>query len=257
MPALFRQNVRYFLIFFFIITFFLAFELTSLILALFGISRGRVRNAFIHSWARLILRILNCRVAVEGPLPQTKYVLVSNHLSYLDIVLFLSFLDVVLISKSEVRNWPLLGYIISRANTIMVDRNDRRSTLRVRGEILENLKSGNGIIFFPEGTSTNGTEVRKFYSALFSAPADEKIPVYACALSYHSPEGWPAANDSVCWWDEITFMAHLYKLCRLPGFQARVRFAGDPIITEDRKEMARLSETKVRELFIPSGTIEA
>src|SRR5436305_324830 len=141
-------------------------------LLLFGAPRARARfsSRFFRGWSRLLLRLLHIRVETSGEAPSPPFLLVANHLSYLDILVLASRLPCVFVSKAEVRSWPLLGPICTALGTLYIDRQQRRDIPRVMLDIEKALDRGLGVVFFPEGTSSKGETVAPFKSPLLALP---------------------------------------------------------------------------------------
>src|SRR5919205_3259026 len=114
--------------------------------------RGRVFRA----WARAVARVVGMRVGVCGVAPRGPFLLVSNHLSYVDVVALASRLECVFVAKSEVARWPVVGRLCRSVNTIFVNRRNRRSLPRVLDAVNQSLREGSGVVLFAEGTSTSG-----------------------------------------------------------------------------------------------------
>lgn len=220
-----------------------------LLLAAAPKARRRFRQGLFRAISRALLRLLRFEVRVTGPVPEAPFLLVTNHLGYLDITVLASRLPVRFVAKKEVRGWPLLGPICRGFGTIFIDRSDRRDIPRVLAEIEVALERGEGVILFPEGTSTSGDEVLSFRSPLLALPARKGFPVHAAALRYRTREGEPSARDAVCWWGETALFPHLLGLFRLSRVEAFLDFAPEPIVDEDRKRLAeRLREAVVERL---------
>jgi 1-acyl-sn-glycerol-3-phosphate acyltransferase len=214
----------------------------------------RFRAGLFRATCRALLRLLRFEVRVSGPPPRAPYLLVSNHLSYLDVIVLASRLPARFVAKEEVRSWPVLGLLCKGFGTIFIDRADRRDIPRVLSEILESLLLGEGVILFPEGTSSSGDEVRSFRSPLLAQAAHERMPVHAAALRYRTPEGEPPARDAVCWWGEVPLFSHLLGLFRLSKVEAFLDFAPEPVVDEDRKRLAeRLREVVVERMDGENG----
>jgi 1-acyl-sn-glycerol-3-phosphate acyltransferase len=228
--------------------------LGALPLALAPRAWGRFRAGLFRATCRALLRLLRFEVRVSGPLPRAPYLLVSNHLSYLDVIVLASRLPGRFVAKREVRSWPVLGPMCKGFGTIFIDREDRRDIPRVLAEILESLSRGEGVILFPEGTSSSGDDVRSFRSPLLAQAAHERLPVHAAALRYRTPEGEPPARDAVCWWGETALSQHLLGLFRLSKVEAFVDFAPEPVVDGDRKRLAeRLREAVVERIDGKNG----
>ena len=134
---------------------------------------------------------------------------------------------------------------------IFIDRGNRRDIPRAGEEIVKKLNEGEGVIIFPEGTSTKGEDILPFNSSFFEFAAKIDLPVSYAALRYATPPGGPAPSERVCWWDDTTFMQHLWRLFSLKGFTAIVTFGDEPVSGPERKELARTLRKKVKELFVP------
>lgn len=213
----------------------------------------RIHEAIVRGWARGCTRLLGVRVAVHGPVPQAPYYLVCNHLSYLDIVVLMSVVPATFVAKSEVARWPFLGRLARGANTIFIHRGQRSDVVRVNQEIAAILEGGGGILVFPEGTSSRGTEVLPFRSSLLDPAVRIGHPVAFASLAYQTPEGWPAASESVCWWGDMTFPGHFYGLLQLPRVEASLRFGEETVTADGRHELARRLQHAVSDQFTPSS----
>ena len=218
--------------------------------ALAGVgAEWRVRMTGV--WSTCLAWILSMRIEVEGTAPPRGVLLVSNHLSYIDIVLLSSRVRCSFVSKSDVADWPLIGHLARLVGTLFIDRNRRRDVVRVAGEIRARLARGRTVVVFPEGTSTNGVNVAPFRSSLLEPAIASALPVYYATIRYSVPAGEAAATDSVAWWGDMSFAPHLAHLMRMSGFTARVVFGAEPIEETDRKSLARRLHSAVASRFIP------
>lgn len=208
------------------------------------------RNFNFRTWAKLTSTLLGMRVVARGTPPHAPFLLVSNHLSYMDIVAFAWRLDCVFIAKSEVATWPVLGLLCRSMGTIFVDRNSRPDVLRVNRLIEKALRSGKGILLFPEGTSTPGAEVLPFHSALLEPAVRRACPVSFATVSYRTAVGQAPAHQSVCWWGEMSFLPHFYRLLQLKSVEATLVFGSHSIRADDRKLLARKLWQAVKDEFI-------
>ncbi|MCI0418393.1 MAG: 1-acyl-sn-glycerol-3-phosphate acyltransferase, partial [Acidobacteria bacterium] len=208
------------------------------------------RSLNFQTWAKLTSVLFGMRVGARGTPPQAPFFLVSNHLSYMDIVAFASKLDCVFIAKNEVAKWPVLGLLCRSMGTIFVDRNSRLDVPRVNRLIEEELRSGKGLLLFPEGTSSRGAEVLPFHSALLEPAVRGGSPVSFATVSYRTPVGQAPAHQSVCWWGEMPFLPHFYRLLQLKSLEATLGFGSHSIRADDRKLLARKLWQAVKEDFI-------
>jgi 1-acyl-sn-glycerol-3-phosphate acyltransferase len=195
--------------------------------------------------------IAGIKIKLIGTPPKQPYFLVSNHLGYIDIPVVRSVVTGVFVAKHEIEDWPMLGTMIRNMGTIYVDRTRRRSIPEAGAEVVERLNEGEGVIVFPEGTSTKGEIVLPFNSSFLAFAAKTDIPVSYVSISYQTPEGAPSPSEAICWWDETPFFSHILRLLSVGSFTAIVNFGETPIIEPDRKQLAATLRSKVAESFVP------
>jgi 1-acyl-sn-glycerol-3-phosphate acyltransferase len=227
------------------------FVVGALVVAPFKQAAQSWRNCIFRSWAKALLAVLGIKLSVSGTRPAAPFFLVSNHLSYVDVIVFASQLDCVFIAKQEVASWPVLGAFCRGFNTIFVDRQRRGDVARVNQLIAQTLAAKSGVVLFPEGTSSPGACVLSFKASLLEAAAQTKQPVAYASVSYRTPAGQPPAHLAVCWWGEMTFLAHLYALFQLPEFEATLVFGAQTIQATDRKLLASQLWQAVSQQFTP------
>ena len=191
------------------------------------------------------------KVKIIGAPPRSPFFLVANHLSYTDIPVFRSVLETVFVAKGEIEGWFMAGKIVRDMGAIFIDRQNRRDIPRAGALILDRIGSGEGVMVFPEGTSTKGEEVLKFNSSFLEFAAKAHLPVYYAAITYRTPENERPASTAVAWWDDISFMAHLWRLFQVPKLEATITFGEEPILANDRKVLAQELQKKVSEQFTP------
>lgn len=213
--------------------------------------RVRWRQRAFHSWAQGFVVISNMKVEIVGIPPEPPFFLVSNHLGYADIAVIRSVVSGVFVAKSEVRDWFLVGRIIRDMGMIFVDRNNRRDIVRAGAQIISKLDDGEGVIVFPEGTSTKGEHVLPFKSSFLQFAAERDVPVSYLSISYRTDLHSMPASKLVCWWDDTPFLVHLWRLFQLKELYAYLNFGEEPIRDPDRKKLASELHTKINEGFIP------
>lgn len=228
----------------------------TLLLLPLATPRQTWRLRCFRNWAQGTLAILRVAVRLSGPTPrQGPFVLVTNHLSYLDVVLIARLVPSVFVAKSEVRSWPVWGVLSRAMGTVFVDRSKPSDTRRVASTMARILASGVNVVVFPEGTSTDGMAVARFRSSLLQAAAESRLPVYAGAIRYRTGGQDPPARMSVCWWGDMTFLPHFWELCGVSRIEALVAFDPEPATADDRKLLTRTMHSRVVALHagLPDG----
>ena len=191
------------------------------------------------------------RIEVIGTPPKPPFFLVCNHLSYTDIGALRAVTKGVFVAKGEVQNWFLAGRICRDMGTIFIDRANRRDIPRAGEEIVKRLDAGEGVIVFPEGTSTKGEEVLPFNSSFLEFAARGGVPVSYASISYRTPPDGPPASATACWWTDIGFFAHLWGLFKIKEYTATVVFGDHPVTNPDRNALAAELRQRVAESFTP------
>jgi 1-acyl-sn-glycerol-3-phosphate acyltransferase len=217
----------------------------------FRSDKVRWRQRIFYLWTRSFVRVSRMRIEMTGTPPKPPFFLVTNHLSYADIAAIRTIVNGVFVAKAEVKTWFLAGQICRDIGTIFIDRSNRRDIPRAGDEILERFDLGEGVTVFPEGTSTAGKEVLPFNSSFFEFAARAGLPVSYAAIGYTVPPGQPPASQVVCWGEDISFLAHMWRLLKLPEYTAFVRFGDEPVTDPDRKQLAADLHRHVAELFVP------
>ncbi|HEY5041352.1 MAG TPA: lysophospholipid acyltransferase family protein [Verrucomicrobiae bacterium] len=208
-------------------------------------SKRLARAAWLHRASRRHLRIFNYSAVVAGPVPQNG-LLVTNHLSYLDVLAISAVTPAVFVAKSEIRGWPLFGWLAALAGTVFVERERRTQVGAVNREIQNALDEGALVVLFPEGTSTNGEDVLPFRSSLLEPATTGAQPIAIGCLHYEIEDG-DACNE-ICWWGNRAFFPHLLNLAGKKSIRATLRFAKFERTTNDRKELAKQLREAVLEL---------
>ncbi len=209
------------------------------------------RQMIFGTWARTFVKILGMKIEVIGKPPHPPYFLVCNHLSYTDIPALRAVTEGDFVAKGEIESWFLAGRIVQDMGAIYINRQNRRDIPRAGAKIIERLNGGEGIIVFPEGTSTKGEKVLPFNSSFLEFAAKTDLPVSYATITYKTPNNQPKASDVVCWWEDISFGDHLFRLFKVPKFTAVIKFGDETVLKTDRKELARTLCEKVSEQFTP------
>ncbi len=209
------------------------------------------RQIIFRTWAQIFVKISGMTIEVVGKPPRPPFFLVSNHLSYTDIPALRAVTEGVFVAKGEIESWFLAGKIVGDMGAIFINRQNRRDIPRAGAEIIKKLNNGEGVIVFPEGTSSKGEKVLPFNSSFLEFAAKTDLPVSYAAISYKTPPGQPKASEVVCWWEDISFAAHIFRLFHVGKFTAVITFGDETVLETDRKELAKTLWEKVSKKFIP------
>ena len=199
------------------------------------------RGEWSQSCGRPLMDALGIDLSVEGE-PPARGLLVSNHLSYLDVLIYGASLPCVFVAKAEIRRWPFFGRMARAGGTLFVNRSSRTSAETVTAQIAARLKGTVPVLFFPEGTSTDGSKVLRFHSRFFTPAIAARVPVTACSVRYVMEDGTP--ERELCWFGNAPFLPHVLKLLGAAGFSAKVCF-GEPQVYSDRRTAADQTHAEV------------
>lgn len=210
-----------------------------------------VRIEVLHRWSRRTLPRMGIRIDCADA-PPSAGLIASNHLSYLDIMVYSAIAPCAFVSKREVRAWPGVGWIATLAGTIYVDRSRRSETHSIQPEIQSALAGGLRLFLFPEGTSSDGSRVLPFHSSLFQPAVDLRVPVSAASIAYAIPDGVPGTE--ACYWGDMSLFPHLANLLGKHSVTATVKFSPNSFLFTDRKQASlQMHEEVVR---LKSSSVE-
>ena len=201
-------------------------------LALLGARRRRLAwcNRMARTWFRALARIVGMRVVLHGRPPEPPFLLVSNHQSYVDIVLLGGAAGGVFVAKAEIARWPVFGHLGRSVGTVFVDRTTKRDLHRVAALLARALTGGRGVVLFPEGTTGPGPHLLPFKPSLLEVAATHDLQVHHALLRYDHPD--------VPWVDDTPFVAHVLGLLTIPSFTADLTFGETAIHDRERKRLA-------------------
>jgi 1-acyl-sn-glycerol-3-phosphate acyltransferase len=245
---------------FLVLAVFFAFTLPLMPLQLLFIATGsRYARTFPHWYHRQVCKIVGIRLNVDGEVAAEQGVLlISNHVSWIDITVLSAVAPVSFVAKQEVASWPFVSWLAKLQRSVFVDRNRRNEVGDKANEILERLASGDHIVLFAEGTSSDGNSVLPFKTALFAAakPMDGRrmganVSAQTLALTYPKIYGLPLCRRGrhvIAWYGDMDLASHAWRLLGLGPIDANIRI-GPPVPLDsfpDRKALARYAEDEVR-----------
>jgi len=213
------------------------------------------RRTFPHRYHRFVARLFGIRIRVLGKPPAGAALLLANHSSWLDIVIFSAVTPLSFVAKSEVNGWPFFGTLARLQRTVFVTRAKRSEAGVARDAIAERLAQGDVLVLFPEGTSNDGNSVLPFKSALLSA-ADaalhqgRKVIVQPVSTAYVARQGIPMGRENrplYAWYGDMELVPHLWEALKAGPLDVVVEFHAPLSLDRmDRKALAGRAEKLVR-----------
>lgn len=195
-------------------------------------------------WSRRLLRIFGVKVVAHGSAIEGGHLRVANHVSWLDIFGLLALQPTRFVAKSEIRDWPVAGWLANALGTFYL-RRGKGGARPLLARMTPFLQGGGSVTVFPEGTTTDGRNVRSFHPRLFSAAVEAEIPVQPVTLRYDSPLA-PFVGD-----DDL--VRHLWRLLADSGMTLRIDFEAALPHTLGRDGLAAAAEQAVRQRLNPSA----
>ena len=211
-------------------TFFFALvAMVHLWISILGLpNRWKIVSRLNRAYTLLLRLILNIKVTVlgdEGQLERGGYVIIANHVSYVDGIVLGSIFPIVFVSKKEVRSWPIVGQWNILCGTIFIDRQHKEQVGLLVQEMSRKLKQEANILLFPEGTSTNGERLLPFQTVPLAAPLRSRSIIVPATIAYRSIDDRLVSADNrdlIYWYGEMDFVTHFWKLLSLRGVEVLV-----------------------------------
>ncbi|UWS09541.1 lysophospholipid acyltransferase family protein [Phaeobacter inhibens] len=212
---------------------------------------NRPVTPFITQWVcRNAFRVLGMRFRTKGALMTNRGAVVANHTSWLDIFALNARKRIYFVSKAEVAGWPGIGWLARATGTVFIKR-DAREARKQTAVFQKRLLLGHKLLFFPEGTSTDGLRVLPFKTTLFAAffhpELRDHISIQPVSVVFLPPKGEEPRFYG--WWGDMEFGPHLLKTLAAPRQGQVVLHYHDPLQVSDfpdRKALAAACEAKVR-----------
>jgi lyso-ornithine lipid O-acyltransferase len=247
------SRLIYFIVYFFTAT-------PTFIATLWVLEKLRLpgRRPISVRYYRALCGLLRVRIRVVGaPVRGRPTLILSNHVSWLDIPVISAIMPIAFIAKQEIASWPIVGPAAKLLRTVFVDRTRRHQTDKVNAEIASRLTEGDPVVLFAEGTSSDGNRVLEFRSALIGAVTHLKtrqsMVLQPVSIGYTRTQGLPMGRQHrplVAWYGDTQFSPHFKRFLRRCAVDVTVTF-GRAIQFDngsDRKAVARTLEAAVRRL---------
>jgi len=201
------------------------------------------RQAHIRRWSIKLLKL--CRITVQikspvGVMEARRALIVSNHISWLDIFVINSLHPCRFVAKSDIRDWPLIGWLCEKAGTIFIARGKLRDVRRIYQGVVANLHAGEHVAFFPEGTTAVQGSLLPFHANLFEAAIEAQVPVQPFVLRY--VDGLGKWHPAAAFIDDMTFAQSVFAILRAEKITAQLTVL-PAIATEEASHRRELADT--------------
>ena len=211
------------------VVFFALVAIVHLWISVLGLpNRWKIISRLNRNYTLLLRLILNIRVSVtgdEGQLERGGYVIIANHVSYVDGIVLGSIFPIIFVSKREVKSWPIIGQWNVLCGTIFINRQRKIQVASLIRQMTRKLKQEANLLLFPEGTSTNGEGILPFQTVPLAAPLRNRSIIVPVTVTYKTIDDQPvttANRDSVYWYGDMEFVTHFWNLLALRGIEVLV-----------------------------------
>ncbi|MGS0742078.1 lysophospholipid acyltransferase family protein [Glaciimonas sp. GG7] len=207
------------------------------------------RHWWIRRWSVKVLAI--CRVTVEVQNPGAKEaaspaLIIANHVSWLDIFVINSTQPCRFVAKSDIRDWPFIGWLCAQADTIFIARGKQRDVRRIFQGLVSSIHAGERVAFFPEGTTAAQGAILPFHANLFEAAVDAHVPIQPYALRYVDSDGnLHSAADFI---GDMTFAGSMIAIMKAPPMKAElIQLAPIDTAGMHRRDLATIAHAAIAE----------
>jgi len=211
------------------VVFFALVTIVHLWISVLGLpNRWKIISRLNRNYTLLLRLILNIRVSVtgdEGQLERGGYVIIANHVSYVDGIVLGSIFPIIFVSKREVKSWPIIGQWNVLCGTIFINRQRKIQVASLIRQMTRKLKQEANLLLFPEGTSTNGEGILPFQTVPLAAPLRNRSIIVPVTVTYKTIDDQPvttANRDSVYWYGDMEFVTHFWNLLALREIEVLV-----------------------------------
>jgi 1-acyl-sn-glycerol-3-phosphate acyltransferase len=211
------------------VVFFVLVAIVHLWISILGLpNRWKILSRLNRNYTLLLRLILNIKVTIagdEGQLERGGYVIIANHVSYVDGIVLGSIFPIVFVSKREVKKWPIVGQWNVLCGTIFINRQRKNKVGALVREMTRKLRQEANILLFPEGTSTNGEKMLSFQTVPLAAPLRSRSIIVPVTLAYTTIDEQPVTavnRDFVYWYGDMDFVTHFWDLLGRRGVEVLV-----------------------------------
>lgn len=213
------------------------------------------KRHILQSWSAKLLHILNVHIELaqdERLHAPHNVLIVSNHISWLDIFVLNAVIPMRFVAKAEVRHWPVLGWLCARAETLFIERGKARAAARINARMVELLQHGETLAVFPEGTTTDGSHLAHFHSSLLQPAIDAAGKIQPLAIRYLDERGTPSTLPAYI--GEMSFVSSLRNILGARRLHVRLTTLA-PLDTRlgDRRALTALARQQIHSALFPAA----
>ncbi len=223
----------------------------TLFIIFFPVINHKLKKLLIKRWSSLLLKIFKINLVVNNDLrkilSKKNYLIVSNHISWLDIFVINSAYPVAFVAKQSISKWPILSWLVKGSETIFIDRK-RITKIKVTLKEVENFLENKGsICIFPEGTSTDGSQLLNFKSNLLQTAINKNISVLPIAIQYLQNQNFCSAP---AYYADLSLLDSIRNLIRFDNIEAKLTILTEIKSISDRKVLAKEAYIKISKVII-------
>ena len=223
----------------------------TLFIIFFPIINRKLKKLLIKRWSSLLLKIFKINLVVNNDLKKIlskkNYLIVSNHISWLDIFVINSAYPVAFVAKQSISKWPILSWLVKASETIFIDRKRITKIKKTLKEVENYLENKGSICIFPEGTSSDGSKLLNFKSNLLQTAINKNISVLPIAIQYLQNQNFCSAP---AYYAELSLLDSIRNLIRFDNIEAKLTILTEIKSISDRKVLAKEAYVKISKVII-------
>lgn len=216
------------------------------------------RERRIQRWSRQLVQICGVSMSLDTAQqdhPVSPALIICNHISWLDIFVINTIHPCRFVAKSDIRSWPLIGWLCDKTGTIFIARGKQRDVRRIYAGLVKSIHDGERVAFFPEGTTAPQGTVLPFHANLFEAAIEAQVPVQPYALRYVDADG--QLHDATDFIGEMSFVESVIAIVKSGGIKAElIRLPALPTQGAHRRELAAKAREMIASALIPASDVE-
>lgn len=221
--------------------------------------RRKILQRMVSRHSKVACAVFGIKIdfsGLENAKEEAAYLVVGNHLSYLDVLIMSSFRPLCYVTSMEIKQTPFLGLLTEVGGCLYVERRSRENIQNEIGEIELALKEGLSVVVFPEATSTNGEQVLPFKRSLFLSAVKSGCSVLPTVIQYDAIDGKPVSKenrDKLCWYGDMRFAGHFFGLMAMKEINVSLKVLPEIPVEPDstRDKLMEQAQKLVHENYEP------